>query len=311
VVTAAVPLTMRSRAVGVLIGGLTVANVAGVPLGTFVGQGLGWRVTFWLLAGGALVAVAVLLPMVPSDAGTRTDGPAGDTAGPPRVGAEFAAFRNRQLWVALATIAAFQTAVFGTFGYLSPLLTDAADLPKGAVPLVLVVFGVGAFVGSAIGGRLGDRNPNRLILGGLAVVTATLGLLASLGHVAPLVVALVGVLGVASFASAVPLTSRVIGLAGDAPTLASATGTSAFNVGNAIGPALGGVALAQGGPTAPALLGTAFAATALTIAFLGLRLARLPANELSGAESAQWREIPHHSRDSAPLNVCATGQLNG
>jgi DHA1 family chloramphenicol resistance protein-like MFS transporter len=192
------------------------------------------------------------------------------TSGAPSGGlaAEFAVFGQGRLWLALGTIALYAASTIGVVSYISPLLTDVAGIEARWVPLVLLGNGVGCFVGITVGGRLADAHPWSMLFGSLAAVVAVLGLIGLLsGWPVPAVV-LVVLLGVVSFLVAAPLNARVYELAGAAPTLASATTTSAFNVGNTVGPGLGGLAISAGwGYTAPAWIGVVLATGAVAAGF--------------------------------------------
>ncbi len=269
VVAQAAGTASRTRALGVMVSGLTVANVVGVPLGALVGQSLGWRAPFWALAALTLLAVGGIFGLVPTQA---------PPAQRPRLAPEVVAFRSGRLWLVLATAALGQAAVFAAFSYVSPLLTEVSGLPAAAVPVVLAGFGVGALVGSLTGGRLGDRHPGATVVVALASTAAALTALALLARSPVAAVALVAVLGVTGFAVAAPLTARVLALAGEAPTLASASATSAFNVGNALGPWAGGTAISAGaGLAAPAGIGAGIAAVALATWVVLLRQGRTAA----------------------------------
>jgi DHA1 family chloramphenicol resistance protein-like MFS transporter len=258
--------SLRARSLAVLLGGLTVANVAGVPLGTLVGQQFGWRSAFWAVGVlAAASALGVLLSVPP-----RTErGPA------LRLAAEFAAFRHGRLWLALGTTALYQSAMIGAFSYIAPLLTDVAGIDERWVPAVLLGFGLGSLVGVVIGGRLADPYPWPTLFGGLASAAVLLGLVGVFAREPVVVVGLVVLLGAIAFIAGAPLNARVFALAGSAPTLASATNTSAFNVGNSLGPALGGLAIGAGwGFAAPAYLGVLLAAAAIVVALVSWRLDR-------------------------------------
>ncbi|MGH3386939.1 MAG: Cmx/CmrA family chloramphenicol efflux MFS transporter [Nocardioidaceae bacterium] len=277
-----VDASVRARAIAVLIGGLTVANVLGVPLGTYVGQQLGWRTTFWALGALALVGAVAVWRVLPTDGGVASS---------TGVRSELATFRAPRLWLALATTALFQTAVMGWFAYLAPLLTDVADVPRSWVPVVLTMFGVGCLIGVQIGGRFADARPWRTLYASLTTLALGLALVAWTAHHAVALSLMVFLVGVAAFTAGAPLNHRVLGLAGPAPTLASATNVAAFNVGNTLGPWLGGVTIAAGlGYVAPAVLGAAVAVGALALALLsreldgdGIASRRTPA-EVDGRE---------------------------
>lgn len=266
VTVTSVPAGARTRALSVLLAGLTVAAVAGVPLGTLVGQAFGWRSAFWAVAGLALLGIVGVLTTV----GER---PAGMPA--PRLAAEFTAFRRGRLWLALATTAFYQTSVIATFSYIAPLLTDVTGLDAGWVPAVLFAYGVGGLAGVLIGGRLGDAHPWSTLFGALTAAGVLLAVVALFATVPVVVVGAVLLLGVVAFVAAAPLNGRVFALAGSAPTLTSATNTAAFNVGNTLGPLFGGLLIAAGlGYTAPAWLGVGLSAVAVGLGTVSWALDR-------------------------------------
>ncbi|WP_410638667.1 Cmx/CmrA family chloramphenicol efflux MFS transporter [Amycolatopsis sp. lyj-346] len=231
---ALVPVDRRGRAMAVLVGGLTVANIAGVPAGTFLGQHAGWRTAFWAVAVATLLAVVGVALLVP-----ETTGDAVGARG------ELRLYRRGRVWLALGVIALCQAMIFAAFSYLAPLLTETDGLPAGWVPGVLALFGVGALIGISAGGRLADRRPFATLYGCLALALGALLVLA-LTTDALVAVAAVLVFGVAAFGANPALNVRAYQVAGDAPTLVGASATAAFNVGNTVGPWLGGVAIDAG-----------------------------------------------------------------
>lgn len=265
------PADATARGLGALVGGLTLANIIGVPLGTWIGQAQGWRVAFLAISVATVVATIATLRWVPETSDRTTSSP------PARelLRTEVGALANRRLWLALGTTATFQASVFATFSYLAPLLTDVSHLAEGAVPAVLLLFGVGSFVGITVGSRYADRN----LLGNVVIsLLATLVSLVALRVVAPagvLVAVAVFVFGAAAFSIASALNARVFVHAGAAPTLASAVNVSAFNVGNAIGPWLGGLAIAAGlGYLSPIWVSAGLVLMALGLAATSWRLER-------------------------------------
>lgn len=266
-VVALVPAAMTARGVAVLLAGLSIANIIGVPLGTFVGEHLGWRGAF--LAIGALTVLATLVTLwkVPETADRSHTRSTREV-----LRAEVAGLRGRRLWVALGTTAAFQAAVFGTFSYLAPLLTDVSGLPSAAVPLVLLAFGVGSFIGLTVGGRFADGHLLGNVAVSLVLTAASLGLLVLVSGSA-VVVVVVFLFGAAAFSMASALNARVFLLAGAAPTLASAVNVSAFNLGNSAGPWFGGRAIdVTGSYLAPAAVSAALILVALGLAGWSRRL---------------------------------------
>lgn len=232
-----VPAGSRGRAISVVAGGLTVATVVGLPLGTLVGQNFGWRAAFWAVAALSLAAASAA-------ALTIHNGPEGQRRA--SVAAEFRAMANPRLWLAYATTSLLMTALIVTFGYLAPLLTDTTGLPDGAVPVVLGVYGIGSLIGITIGGRTADRYPFHTLAYGIAgLVAASVLLATAASQPVPAIVA-VFLIGAFGFAVNPALTTRVFSESENAPTLASSLNVSAFNVGITAGPWLGGLALDAG-----------------------------------------------------------------
>ncbi|MFF7142679.1 Cmx/CmrA family chloramphenicol efflux MFS transporter [Streptomyces nodosus] len=256
----------RARALAVMIGGLSIANVLGVPAGAFLGEHLGWRSAFWAVAAAsavALVGVVTLIPRIPLPEEK------------PRLGREVLIYRDPQVWLAITTVMLAAGGVFCTFSYLAPLLTDVAGLDSGWVPTVLALFGIGALIGTTIGGRVADAHLFGVLLTGTGASTTVLVVLALLGHYATAAVLLSFLLGITSFYTAPALNARLFNVAGAAPTLAGATTTAAFNLGNTGGPWLGGTVIDAGlGFTSTAWAGAALTVTATGAAALSLRLQR-------------------------------------
>ncbi|WP_434600432.1 Cmx/CmrA family chloramphenicol efflux MFS transporter [Streptomyces sp. A5-4] len=266
VAIAMVPVTSRARAMAVMLGGLSIANVLGVPLGAFLGDSFGWRSAFWAVAAAsalALVGVATLIPRIPLPEEK------------PRLKRELGIYRDRQVWLAVVMTALAAGGVFCAFSYLAPLLTDVAGLDAGWVPTVLGLFGVGALIGTAIGGRVADAHLFGVLLSGIAASTVFLVALALFASTAWLAVALAFLLGVSAFYTGPALNARVFNVAGAAPTLAGATTTAAFNLGNTGGPWLGGTVIDAGfGFASTAWAGAAMTALALLTVTVSLRVRR-------------------------------------
>ncbi|MFE4607935.1 Cmx/CmrA family chloramphenicol efflux MFS transporter [Streptomyces niveus] len=257
VAIAMVPKTSRARAMAVMIGGLSIANVLGVPAGAFLGTHLGWRSAFWAVGAAsaiALVGVATLIPRIPLPERK------------PQLRRELLIYRDRQVWLAIAITALAAGGVFCAFSYLAPLLTDVAGLDEGWVPTVLALFGVGALIGTVIGGRVADAHLFGVLLSGVVASTVFLTALALLASSAVAVVVLSLLLGFSAFFTAPALNARMFNVAAAAPILAGATATSAFNLGNTGGPWLGGTVIDAG----LGFASTAWAGAAMTVVAVGL-----------------------------------------
>ncbi|MDX3643101.1 Cmx/CmrA family chloramphenicol efflux MFS transporter [Streptomyces sp. MB09-02B] len=266
VAVAMVPVNARARALAIMIGGLSIANVLGVPAGAFLGEHFGWRSAFWAVTAAsaiALVGVVTLVPAIPLPAER------------PKLAREARIYRDGQVWLSIAVVALAAGGVFCAFSYLAPLLTDVSGLDAGWVPTVLALFGIGALIGTAVGGRFADAHLFGVLLSGIAASTVLLVALALLAQYAVAAVLLSFLLGVSCFYTAPALNARLFNVAGAAPTLAGATTTAAFNLGNTGGPWIGGVVIDAGhGFAATAWAGGAITAAALVATAVSLRVHR-------------------------------------
>ncbi|WP_405529040.1 MFS transporter [Streptomyces canus] len=254
VATAAAGRHNATRATGVMIGGLTLANVVGVPIGSFVGQFTGWRGPFWALAVLSGLAAVFIGRFIP----------AREQRVEVSLRSEVRALRQGRLWLALSAAMFIMGGVLATYTYVTPLLTDRAGIPAGAVPFVLVAFGVGALGGTTTGGHLGDRRPMTTTITAAAATALVLLLMIPLSGNPLTATVLVFLMGLTGFTVNPVVTALAMRFAGDAPTLTSALTTSAFNVGVAGGSWIAGVALDSSlGLTGPPLVGTAIAALTL------------------------------------------------
>lgn len=253
----------KAGAIAMMFTGLTVANVVGVPLGTFVGQSIGWRVTFAIVAGLGVIGLAGIAKLVPDM--PKVEGV--------RLRHELAAFRNAQVLLAMAMTVLGFGGVFAAITYITPMMTEVTGFADNSVTWLLVLFGLGMVGGNLVGGKFADRALMPILyvsLGALAVVLALFTLTAHNKIAAAVTIVLIGALG---FATVPPLQKRVLDQAAGAPTLASAVNIGAFNLGNALSAWLGGIVIAAGlGYTAPNWVGAALATSALALAVLSRRL---------------------------------------
>lgn len=274
----------KGRAASVLLGGITLACVAGVPAGAVLGQVWGWRSAFWAVAVvsvPAVVAVAVAVPSIPPGTAVSPDARVSPEAAPPPEAAvpaarrELRALRRPRLLVTLLLGALVNGATFCTFTYLAPLVTEAGGYGPGWVPVLLALFGLGSFAGVSIGGRMADRRPMRLLVpGGLALTAGWIVFGLAAGNPAAVFV-LVFVQGALSFAVGSTLITRALYAAADAPSLGGAFATAAFNVGATAGPLLGGVAIGAGlGYRSPLWVSALLVALALAVAGAALAARR-------------------------------------
>ncbi|MFJ3716278.1 MFS transporter [Streptomyces sp. NPDC090057] len=258
VATSMVAPERKARSVSLMFLGLTVANIAGVPAATLMGQHLGWRATFLGVSAIGLAAIASLALLIPHD---RAAAPATGLRG------ELAALRSVPVWLALGTTVAGFGALFAAYSYITPMLTDAAGFAETNVTLLLALFGVGATAGNLLGGRLADHSLRGTLFGGLTSLAVVLLLFPVLMRAEWSAALSVALLGMAAFVTGSPLQLMVMEKATTAPSLASSANQAAFNLANAGGAWIGGIALAAGfGVTSPALAGAALAVLGLGVA---------------------------------------------
>jgi DHA1 family inner membrane transport protein len=248
----------RARSVSLMFLGLTFANVAGVPAATLAGERFGWRATFLAVSVIGLAAIASLALLIPRD---HTPASATGLRG------ELAALRPLPVWLAFGTTVAGFGALFSAYSYITPMLTQSAGFTAAGVTLLLALFGVGSTVGNLLGGRLADHSTRGMLFGGLASLVVVLSLFPLLMRSQWSAALAVTLLGMAAFATGSPLQLMVLQKAASAPSLASSANQAAFNLANAGGAWVGGLALAAGfGVSSPALAGAGLAVLGLCVA---------------------------------------------
>lgn len=252
----------NARASGVVVSGLSVAMIAGGPAGTLLSHFIEWRGGFWVVVVLTLAGMAGCFAGIP--AAPRPGPGAADVR--PGVSRELATIRNPHLWGIYAITILTTAAYMITFNYLAAMLTEITALSEVWIPAVLALFGVGAFTGLSIGGRISDRRPHRALLTGTAAIAVlSLAMTVAVRH-AWAVTPVVFVLGVAAFVLNPAVYGRVFAIAADAPTLAGATTVSAFQLGISGTPVLAAAVLNRGADlTAVCLIGAALATCAVPL----------------------------------------------
>lgn len=238
VATGLVPPNKKASAIAIMFTGLTVANILGVPFGTWLGQHYGWRSTFWAVTLVGVLAFAVIALLVPGNAAKPEAS---------NLKKDLAVLTRAPLLLGLLTTVLSWVGVFAAFTYIAPMLTKITGFAESAVSPILLVFGAGLVVGNLAGGRLADRWLVPTVYGSLVVLAVVLGALTFALHNAVAAVIFVGLLGAVAFATVAPLQMWVLEKAqGAGQSLASSFNIAAFNLGNAIGAWLGGVVIDHG-----------------------------------------------------------------
>ncbi|WP_342249194.1 MFS transporter [Sphingomonas sp. OTU376] len=262
VAASVVPEERRASAVATMFMGLTIANIGGVPAATWIGQQIGWRMAFAATALLGIVTIFALWVALPRGAPGKM----------PDIRRELGAITHPSVLLAMATTVLGAGAMFTLYTYITPLLTDLTGASNGFVTFALVLIGIGFTIGNALGGRLADWSldgATRILLAALALIMLLLPFLlyshvtAALGLV---------IWGAATFAIVPPVQMRVMQAASEAPGLASSINVGAFNLGNALGAAVGAGVISLGlGYAAVPVAGSLLAAAGLAMVLLGQR----------------------------------------
>ena len=249
----------RAGAVAAMFSGLTVANVGGVPLAAWIGEHVGWRAAFAGIAGlgvAAMVALLLALPSIPGNAETH-------------VRAELKVMMRPAVLLALLATVLGSAAMFTVFTYIAPILQHVTHVSANTVTVTLVIYGVGLTIGNALGGHFADRALTPTLIVVFAALVVLLVLFAWTMRSTVPAIATVFAWGVATFALVPSLQARVMSVASDAPSLASSINIGAFNLGNAIGAALGGGVISAGlGYAWVSIAGAGMAAGGLALVLL-------------------------------------------
>ncbi|GAB7539836.1 MFS transporter [Burkholderia sp. 3C] len=236
VAASVVPPHRRASAVATLFMGLTIANIVGVPGAAWLGQTIGWRPAFGAMAAFGLLAMAMLRACLPATGATQA----------PDIRRELRVLTRAPVLLAMTATVLGAGATFTLYTYIAPILSTVTHASPGFVTAMLVLVGCGFSIGNAIGGKLADRSLDGCLLLALTLEALTMAAFPWAAHTHAGAALAVLVWGIAAFGMVAPLQTRVMQVAADAPGLASSMNIGAFNVGNALGAAVGGAAISGG-----------------------------------------------------------------
>jgi DHA1 family inner membrane transport protein len=224
----------RSTAISIMFGGITVANVLGVPFGAWVGQRFGWRAALLVIVGIGFSALLGLIAFLPKVHGSEQQ------SKKVPLKTELQIFRNRQVWFSLLMTVFGFGGMFGAYTYIVFTLEDVSKFAVATVPSLLLLFGLGVFVGNFFGGKLADWKLNHALSAEMFLLTLVLSVFSLTAHNKVCAVIAIFLMGVFGFAQSSALQMRVMHYAHEAPAIASGANITSFNLGNALGAWLGG-----------------------------------------------------------------------
>lgn len=248
----------RAGAVSMVLAGLTIANIIGVPFGTLIGQQLGWRASFGAITIMGVISLIGIILLIPKIQQTEQ----------PRLSKEVSSLFQPQVLLILATGAFGCCSMFTVFTYITPLLTDVTGFQERNVTWILVMYGVGVTLGNILGGRLADWKLMPSVITIFAILSALLMILSGVLHIPALALIFIFLWGMAAFGIMPGIQLRIMNLAHEAPRLAATSSHSALNLGNAAGAFLGGVVITHFGLVYVPLIGGLIAAVGVAGAVL-------------------------------------------
>ncbi len=227
----------EAQAISIMFAGLTFANLIGVPLGTKLGQLFSWRLTFGIIASLGLVTMLAISLWVPnlknSNKGSLKE--------------QLSFFKKWQAWVLIVMISIGTSGLFAWISYISPLMTNVAELPKTKVPIIMTLVGLGMFVGNFIGGKIADTmSPNKAAIISFSSMAICLVVVYFTSHLVIMAYVMSFITGLIAFTIGSPIQMMLINNGKGSETLAAAAGQASFNIGNALGAYLGGIPIAMG-----------------------------------------------------------------
>lgn len=249
----------QAQAIAIMFTGMTIANLIGVPIGTYIGHMFSWRYTYLFISlCGALTMLAIYLwlPVMPTNHTTNTS-------------SQLSYFKKKIAWVIVAMISIGTGGLFAWMSYISPLMTKVGQIPETQLPLIMILVGLGMFFGNLLGGKVADTiSPIKATIACFSAMAICLTLVFFTIHITGMPYVWAFITGMISFTIGSPLQMVLIHSAKGSETIAAAGGQASFNLGNTFGAFFGGIPLTYGlAYNSPLLVGVSLALIGASIAF--------------------------------------------
>ncbi len=252
----------EAQAISIMFTGMTIANLAGVPLGTYFGQNYSWRLTYGIIALLGLVTLAAIKYWLPNTENNQDQD----------IFKQLNYFKTKAAWLLVAIISIGTGGLFAWISYISPLVTEVSGLNPSQVPYIMILIGLGMFFGNLLGGRISDLvSPSKAAIGAFSLMSITLVVVYLTSPIYEMAYVMAFLTGMVAFTIGSPLQMMLIQSANGAETLAAAAGQASFNLGNTLGAYFGGLPIVYGlAYNYPSLVGVGMAATGalLSLVFL-------------------------------------------
>lgn len=257
----------EAQAIAFMFTGMTVANLAGVPLGTYIGHHYSWRITYGVIALLGLLTFAALYFWLPTIA-NRSNG---------NLTQQLSYFKQPKAWLIIAIISIGTGGLFSWISYISPMVTKVGNLAEERVPLIMVLVGLGMFFGNILGGKLADTiSPTKASIACFSAMAITLFAVYFTAHIPEMAYIMAFVTGLVAFTTGSPLQMMLINSAKGSETIAAAAGQASFNIGNTLGAYFGGIPITFGlAYNTPVLVGVGMASIGASLALVYLKRFRM------------------------------------
>lgn len=251
----------EAQAIATMFTGMTLANLIGVPIGTYIGHHFSWRITYGIIAFLGLVTFMALWIWLPKIQGSNKN-----------LFGQLSYFKKGRSWLLIAIISIGTGGLFAWITYIAPMVTEVSNVPEGRVPMIMILVGLGMFFGNILGGKLADAvNPTKATILCFSSMVLCLLVVHFTAEIHWMAYVMAFITGVISFSVGSPIQMMLIRDAKGAETFAASAGQASFNMGNTLGAFLGGIPITMGfAYDTPVLVGVGMACIGvlLTIAFL-------------------------------------------